>query len=724
MKSNPELIAENANALKLFNVKYSTEVAPSPVTATNNLATKNWNWKTASQITDWSKVTAYMLSLKPGMSIAKNQELDFYTSNYAKAGSGTFDQSLSVNQAALSTIDPVAYKRTIDDWVRSNDARSVIRVYRLHGNVFNDLDRNTHKDPEDTNLQGYTVTIKDGTGKTIATTTTDANGNWSYLTNSGGNYTVEVTRKDPSKEYFSYDRSGTVPVSQEGNIYSTTDSTGKQSVTLTLENREARVDTGIYRYQVNVNTSVVRWDKPSYTWTIKNEVLDDNDPKKTYVSSDTRETRRAPSDNSNLDLPLNYRLSVTAQKTGSTFSKLRGTATIVNQLPTPITTADQDGMVFSMSPAAREAFDCVFDGQVNNVTVSGQNPAVAGSGTQTVLFTCTLKPGKTLPTEKDFNISVLPKWKADVYLQNLTPATNYGLTLEEASTVKIRDKVTVGTTASGDLSEVTFKYPYQGTEKTAALKDVVLDGATVVAAGGKVALVADLPTNQYPWKYWPTLAEKTKTIHTDAYLIDGGTGSGTEIAVTPVSRATVITNVIAATTPIYVHKVGELNAARTARKDLPGAEFQLYNATAAGGLGTPVPGAVKPVNAGETMPGTAFMFKVSDLEIGKKYFLVETKAPSGYNLIPQPVAFTVRDDGTVDVSTNDQNSIYLSVKDYTGAGIDPNSPLPPKELVIYDAPVALLPFSGGSGIYLWGLLGGIAVALSVRALNRASNTLV
>jgi serine-aspartate repeat-containing protein C/D/E len=58
--------------------------------------------------------------------------------------------------------------------------------------VLEDLD---HNGTGDTPIAGVTVVLKDASGAPIATTTTDANGNYSFANVPAGNYTVEQTNK-------------------------------------------------------------------------------------------------------------------------------------------------------------------------------------------------------------------------------------------------------------------------------------------------------------------------------------------------------------------------------------------------------------------------------------------------------------------------------------------------------------------------------------------------
>ncbi|RAI78770.1 adhesin, partial [Macrococcoides goetzii] len=64
-------------------------------------------------------------------------------------------------------------------------------TYKIGDRVWQDNNNNDIQDAGDTGIAGVTVTLKDKTGKVIATQTTDANGNYLFEGLSNGDYTVE-----------------------------------------------------------------------------------------------------------------------------------------------------------------------------------------------------------------------------------------------------------------------------------------------------------------------------------------------------------------------------------------------------------------------------------------------------------------------------------------------------------------------------------------------------
>ncbi|RAI78912.1 hypothetical protein BFS35_013255, partial [Macrococcoides goetzii] len=79
-------------------------------------------------------------------------------------------------------------------------------IYKIGDHVWQDNNNNDIQDAGDTGIAGVTVTLKDATGKVIATQTTDANGNYLFEGLSNGDYTVEFgtpadTKLVPVKEH-------------------------------------------------------------------------------------------------------------------------------------------------------------------------------------------------------------------------------------------------------------------------------------------------------------------------------------------------------------------------------------------------------------------------------------------------------------------------------------------------------------------------------------------
>ena len=79
-----------------------------------------------------------------------------------------------------------------DNPVRENINFGYVKKHAISGNIYLDENRDKTKNGDDVNLSGVTVTLVDGSGNVVATTTTDASGNYNFPGLSDGTYTVKV----------------------------------------------------------------------------------------------------------------------------------------------------------------------------------------------------------------------------------------------------------------------------------------------------------------------------------------------------------------------------------------------------------------------------------------------------------------------------------------------------------------------------------------------------
>ena len=84
-----------------------------------------------------------------------------------------------------------------DNPVRENINFGYIKKHAISGTVYLDQNRDKMKDTGDIDLSGVTVKLLDKDGNVVATTTTDANGNYSFTGLNDGTYTVQVDKTGP-----------------------------------------------------------------------------------------------------------------------------------------------------------------------------------------------------------------------------------------------------------------------------------------------------------------------------------------------------------------------------------------------------------------------------------------------------------------------------------------------------------------------------------------------
>ncbi len=152
---------------------------------------------------------------------------------------------------------------------------------------------------------------------------------------------------------------------------------------------------------------------------------------------------------------------------------------------------------------------------------------------------------------------------------------------------------------------------------------------------------------------------------------------------------------------------------------LSGAEFAIYNANPNTDANATVVKTLTQANAAD-----GYYWSVNELELGRVYWLVETKAPAGHSLLPRPITFTLgaaQTDGTgtkVELGDEVENTAKWA-KGAVQAFSSISGSLPgPKgflvgntrkaTLLVKDTEVGHLPVSGSFGIYPYI---GVAVAL-------------
>ena len=156
---------------------------------------------------------------------------------------------------------------------------------------------------------------------------------------------------------------------------------------------------------------------------------------------------------------------------------------------------------------------------------------------------------------------------------------------------------------------------------------------------------------------------------------------------------------------------------------LAGAEFAIYNANPNTDANATV---VKTLTQATATDG--YYWSVNDLNIDTTYWLVETKAPAGHSLLPQPIEFkltTVRADGSgtnVELAADLTDSAKWAKSAVQAFSSEPDSRAGDKGLkvgtykatiLVKDTEVGQLPKAGSTGIYPYI---GVAAALMSGAM--------
>ena len=156
---------------------------------------------------------------------------------------------------------------------------------------------------------------------------------------------------------------------------------------------------------------------------------------------------------------------------------------------------------------------------------------------------------------------------------------------------------------------------------------------------------------------------------------------------------------------------------------LKGAEFAIYNANPNTDANATVVKTLTQANATD-----GYYWSVNDLDLDTAYWLVETKAPAGHSLLPQPLEFkltTARADGsgtTVELASDLTDQSKWATSAVQAFASDSSTPGPQgflvggtrkATIVVKDTEVGELPKAGSTGIYPYI---GVAAALMSGAM--------
>ena len=147
--------------------------------------------------------------LRPDGSVVATTTTDA-DGNYSFTRLAAGDYTVKVTKAGAiadltQTEDPDATKDSTSGTVTLNAGNPVqeninfgyVKKHAISGNVYLDQNRDKTKDSGDIPQSGITVNLVDASGTVVATTTTDADGNYSFTGLGDGTYTVQVDKTGP-----------------------------------------------------------------------------------------------------------------------------------------------------------------------------------------------------------------------------------------------------------------------------------------------------------------------------------------------------------------------------------------------------------------------------------------------------------------------------------------------------------------------------------------------
>jgi uncharacterized repeat protein (TIGR01451 family) len=185
-------------------------------------------------------------------------------------------------------------------------------------------------------------------------------------------------------------------------------------------------------------------------------------------------------------------------------------------------------------------------------------------------------------------------------------------------------------------------------------------------------------------------------------LINVVTGSGDTapttcaVGVTPVAAVCTTTHVTPA--KVLIAKIGESGKAVWVPMD--GSSWAVFNDNA-GQQGTAYTG----TGVTAVVPAATGQFQLQNIPVGT-YWLTETAAPAGFNLLAEPVQFTIAANGAVTIGKGAGGGV-VTAADTDGDGIF--------TITVRDVPALKMPASGGTGTAPF-MAGGSVLLLAAGAL--------
>ena len=161
---------------------------------------------------------------------------------------------------------------------------------------------------------------------------------------------------------------------------------------------------------------------------------------------------------------------------------------------------------------------------------------------------------------------------------------------------------------------------------------------------------------------------------------------------------------------------------------LPNAVFAVYTDTNGNGTYDAGENGDQMVGQSLTTDGNgvaSFAPDAHTFELGKTYFLVETDAPEGYQLMGGAVSIVFDENDGSDANYPKENHPFVATitfpgsqtaTQYSGAATEGDTPIATIELTVADEPMPSLPVTGSTGRTVLGATGVAAVGVGAYAI--------
>ena len=178
-----------------YEVVYSTE------TPENEGFSANLNKTFKKDVTDWSKVTMFKITMKQGTVISEKGSMRFVVEALVPDDDSIADEDIAQASFAYVSSSMAGANFQPSNYIETTSIASQVARYQISGNVYMDYNINGSHDTDEKVFSGLKVGLYDEDDKKVQGTNTDEDGNYVFDFLTRGNYTVKLEEKPAGMAY-------------------------------------------------------------------------------------------------------------------------------------------------------------------------------------------------------------------------------------------------------------------------------------------------------------------------------------------------------------------------------------------------------------------------------------------------------------------------------------------------------------------------------------------
>ncbi len=253
-----------------YTVTYSTDAVTNGDIDANLGAT----FVSASEITDWSKVTMFRITMNDGTTIEKTDSVKFIVpTKVADDVENIQNGDIAYNSFALATSGDSNVSFNSLAYLEAVKVVTPVARYTVTGTVYRDFNYDKSLTDKEFGLEGIKLGLYNSDGVKVDETTTDEDGYYEFIVTDRGDYTVKVIEKpskyefdagvDPSETFTSAETDGVKIKVNNLEVDNDVDGNGASaSFTLNPENLTAVVNAALQEKTIEIPVEKV-WDDPA-----------------------------------------------------------------------------------------------------------------------------------------------------------------------------------------------------------------------------------------------------------------------------------------------------------------------------------------------------------------------------------------------------------------------------------------------------------------------------